>query len=82
MFLLVENLANELVRLGATKLIQELLEAQVTEALGRAPYERRGENTQGYRNGYKQRRLDTAEGRRRWRRRCATGRGARSRHSG
>jgi transposase-like protein len=59
----VEDLANELVQLGARKLIQELLEAEVTEALGRAPYERRGEGTQGYRNGSKQRRLDTAEGR-------------------
>lgn len=59
----VEDLANALVRLGARKLIQELLEAEVTEALRRAPYERRAEGAQGYRNGYKRRRLDTAEGR-------------------
>jgi len=51
----VEDLANALVRLGARKLIQELLEAEVTEALGRAPYERRAEGAQGYRNGYKRR---------------------------
>jgi len=36
-------LTSELVRLGARKLIQELLEAEVTEVLGREPYERRTE---------------------------------------
>jgi transposase-like protein len=59
----VEDLTSELVRLGARKLIQELLEAEVTETLGRAPYERREAGADGYRNGYKRRRLDTAEGR-------------------
>lgn len=59
----VDDLANALVRLGARKLIQELLEAEVTEALGREPYQRRQADAQGYRNGYKARRLDTAEGR-------------------
>lgn len=59
----VEDLTSELVRLGARKLIQELLEAEVTETLGRAPYERRESGADGYRNGYKRRRLDTAEGR-------------------
>ncbi len=58
-----ETLTSDLVRLGARKLIQELLEAEVTEALGREPYERRPELPPGYRNGYKQRRVDTAEGR-------------------
>ena len=58
------DLVNELVRLGARKLVQELLEAEVTEALGRAPYQRRaGTGVTGYRNGYKTRHLDTAEGR-------------------
>lgn len=58
------DLVNELVRLGARKLVQELLEAEVTDALGRAPYERRAAAaTSGYRNGYKTRHLDTAEGR-------------------
>jgi len=58
------DLVNELVRSGARTLVQELLEAEVTEALGRTPYQRRaGVATSGYRNGYKTRHLDTAEGR-------------------
>ncbi|MFQ5933902.1 MAG: IS256 family transposase [Dehalococcoidia bacterium] len=59
----LDDLTSELVRLGARKLVQELLESEVTEALGREPYERRGEVGRGYRNGYKERRLDSAEGR-------------------
>lgn len=59
----VENLTNELIRLGARKLIQELLEAEVTETLGRQPYERRNSARRGYRNGYKRRRIASAEGR-------------------
>ncbi|CCF85930.1 hypothetical protein [Nitrolancea hollandica] len=43
----LEDLTGELVRLGARKLIQELLEAEVTETLGRAPYERRDAGTDG-----------------------------------
>ncbi len=58
-----EVLTSDLVRLGARKLVQELLEAEVSEALGREPYERRPELPPGYRNGYKQRHVDTAEGR-------------------
>ncbi|MCL5959365.1 MAG: IS256 family transposase [Chloroflexi bacterium] len=58
-----EDLTGELVRLGARRLVQELLEGEVTEALGREPYARRDEGPRGYRNGYKERRLDTAEGR-------------------
>jgi len=54
-----EDLTSELVRLGARR----LLEAEVTERLGRDRYERRPEGAEGYRNSYKQRRLDTAEGR-------------------
>lgn len=37
----VEDLIHALVRLGARKLIQELLEAEVTELLGRGCYARR-----------------------------------------
>ncbi|MCL6581909.1 MAG: IS256 family transposase [Firmicutes bacterium] len=55
------DLTGQLARLGARKLLQELLEAEVTEVLGREPYERR-EDGRGYRNGYKNRRLLTAEG--------------------
>jgi putative transposase len=57
----VNDLTSELVRLGARKLIQELLEAEVTEVVGRERYARRDPEVHGYRNGYK-RRLDTAEG--------------------
>ena len=56
-----EDLAGQLARLGARKLIQELLEAEVSETLGRDPYERGGK-ARGHRNGYKLRRLLTAEG--------------------
>lgn len=58
----VEGLTSELVRLGARKLAQELLEAEAEEALGRGRYERRGPDQRGWRNGYKTRRLRTAEG--------------------
>lgn len=57
------DLTSALLRAGARKTIQELLEAEVTEVLGRDRYERRTGEATGYRNGYKQRRLDTAEGR-------------------
>jgi hypothetical protein len=53
--------AGRLARLGARKLIQELLEAEVSETLGRDRYERGGK-ARGHRNGYKLRRLLTAEG--------------------
>jgi putative transposase len=57
------GLTSALLRAGARKTIQELLEAEVTELLGRDRYERRETGASGYRNGYKRRRLDTAEGR-------------------
>ena len=57
------DLTSELMRLGARKMVQELLEAEVSEQLGRERYERQTDERTGYRNGYKQRRLDTAEGR-------------------
>ena len=59
----VEDLTRALVRLGARKLIQELLEAEVTELLGRGRYERREPGREGARNGYKPRALRWAEGR-------------------
>lgn len=58
-----EDLAGQLVRLGAQRTIQEMLEQEVTELLGRNRYERRPDRGSGYRNGYKRRRLDCAEGR-------------------
>jgi putative transposase len=57
------ELTGALFRAGARKTIQELLEAEVTEQLGRERYARRRSDGAGYRNGYKPRHLDTAEGR-------------------
>ncbi len=49
-------------RLGGCRIIQKLLEVEVTEKLGREPYDRRSHGPRGYRNGYKTRKLRTAEG--------------------
>jgi hypothetical protein len=51
-----------LFRLGGCRTIQELLEAQATEKLGREPYERRSDGARRYRNGYKKQKPYTAEG--------------------
>jgi len=59
----VEDLTHALIRLGARKLIQELLEAEITELLGRGRYARREPGQEGARNGYKPRTLRCAEGR-------------------
>ncbi len=56
------DLLGELMRFGGRRAVEELLEAEVTEKLGRERYERRGDGPQGYRNGYKKRKLRTAEG--------------------
>lgn len=58
----VDDLAGELFRLGGRKILQELVEAETTEKLGREPYERRSDAPAGYRNGYKTRKVRTAEG--------------------
>jgi putative transposase len=42
--------------------VEELLNAEVTDTLGRGTHERREEGQAGYRNGYKSRALRTAEG--------------------
>lgn len=57
-----QDLTSALVRLGARKLVQELLEGEVEELLGRGRYERRAAGQEGSRNGYKRRKLDCAEG--------------------
>lgn len=49
-------------QLGVRKLIEELLEAEVAERLGRGYYERGGEASEGHRNGYRTGRLKTAAG--------------------
>jgi len=53
-----------LIHLGAQLLVQEALEQETTERLGRAHYQRcqPGEPLCGYRNGYEPGRLGSAEG--------------------
>jgi transposase-like protein len=58
----VPDLLGELIRLGGRRIIQELMEGEVTEKLGREFYKRRDDGPRGYRNGYKSRKLRTAEG--------------------
>ena len=59
-----EDLSTVLLRLGAQRLAQELLEQEVTDFLGRARYERvgAGEELRGYRNGYQPGLIRSAEG--------------------
>jgi putative transposase len=59
-----DNLVGTLVQLGAQLVVQELLERETTERLGRGHYQHRepGEALRGYRNGYEPGRLRTAEG--------------------
>lgn len=59
-----DNLLGTLVHLGARLIVQEALERETTEQLGRAHYQHRepDEPLRGYRNGYEPGRLRTAEG--------------------
>lgn len=59
-----DNLLGTLLQLGARLIVQEALEQETTERLGRAHYQHRepGEPLRGYRNGYEAGRLRTAEG--------------------
>jgi len=56
-----EELLSTLVRLSTEHVLQEALEHEQAETLGRARYERRA-GTRGYRNGYEDGTLKTAEG--------------------
>jgi len=56
-----EELLSTLVRLSTERVLQEALEQEQAEALGRGRYERR-EKEGGYRNGYEGGTLKTAEG--------------------
>jgi transposase-like protein len=56
-----EELLSTLVRLSTERILQEALEQEQAEALGRGRYEARGERV-GYRNGYEKGTLKTAEG--------------------
>ena len=54
---------SQLVRLAARLIIEEALEGEVRDALGREYYARGAALGAGYRNGYRTARLDSAEGR-------------------
>ena len=58
------NILTELVKKGVEHLLQEALEQEVTDHLGRAHYERHPDKGphRGYRNGYEPKRLKTSEG--------------------
>ena len=50
-----QDVKSTLFLLGAQRLVQELLEEEVTDFLGREHYERRDNGQNGSRNGYKER---------------------------
>ena len=52
----------ELLKLAVRKIVEEALEAEVAEAVGRGYYENGASPGAGYRNGYRRSRLRTAEG--------------------
>ena len=53
---------SDLVKLATRLILEEALEAEVRDALGRDYYERGAEEGRGYRNGHRTGRLKTAEG--------------------
>ena len=53
---------SDLVRLAVRLIIEEALDAEVTDALGRERYERAAGGGKGYRNGYRRETVKTAEG--------------------
>jgi putative transposase len=59
-----EKMTSVVIRLGVERLIQEMLEEEVKDYLGRDHYVRRapGQEQRGYRNGYEPGRLRTGEG--------------------
>ena len=59
-----EKMASMVIRLGVERLIQEMLEEEVKDHLGRARYERRDPDHEhrGDRNGYEPGRMRTGEG--------------------
>ena len=58
-----EFLLSEIIRKGASIILQELLEQEVTDFLGREHYERKKEgDREGYRNGYEPFKIKTGEG--------------------
>ncbi len=57
-----QDLLSRLLNLSVRKLIQEVLEQEVSDYLGRGYYERGERKRPGYRNGYEPKRIKTAEG--------------------
>ncbi len=54
---------SESIRLGAQLMLQKAIELEVTEFLGREHYQRSGDEAfKGYRNGYEDKEVQTAEG--------------------
>jgi len=58
----VENARSDLVRLATRLIIEEGLEAEVRDALGRDYFEHGDDPGRGYRNGVREARMKTAEG--------------------
>lgn len=58
------NVLGQFLYLGAQRLVQEIVEQEVADFLGRGHYQHReeGEDLEGYRNGYRVRELRSAEG--------------------
>ncbi len=54
---------SQIIKQAASLILQEFLEQEASDYLGRGHYERKGEGQQGYRNGYEPARVKTAEGR-------------------
>jgi transposase-like protein len=57
-----EDLLSTLVRKSVKKLIQEVIEQEVQDYLGRGYFERNSASKRGYRNGYENKYLRTSEG--------------------
>ena len=53
---------DELIKLASRLIVEEALEGEAGDALGREYYEHGVQPGQGYRNGYRMGRLQTAEG--------------------
>ncbi len=53
---------SQFLRLAMQQVVQEMLEQEVADYLGRERYERREDEQQGYRNGYEPGRIRSAEG--------------------
>lgn len=57
-----ENLMDVFIKKSIKKMVQEILEQEVMDYLGRDYYERNSNSKSGYRNGYENKPLKTAEG--------------------